>query len=160
MKKKFLNLLKKALPKLKNIIPTIFHTLRKVLSLKTLLVVGVVVAIVAILYLGIGGGIGGGKGEGEGAGTIETSQNSQEDTTEEKTEYNGDEYEGAIFDVTVAGNDYFFKNERIELEKLLDSFDDVKGPFVVEIKDDNASLKAYKALTDRLDNLYIRYIEK
>ena len=48
----------------------------------------------------------------------------------------------------------------VELEKLIDSLDDVKGPFVVEIKDDNASLKAYKALTDRLDNLYIRYIEK
>lgn len=158
MKSFLLRLAKNFLPALKKYIPLFFKKVLGLISIKNLLIVAAIIGIALLIYYGFGGGIGGGKGEGEGNGNTVNSETQEDENTEK--DGNEDDYEGAIFSVTVAGNDYFFNNERIKLEDLMEKLETVEGAFVVEIKDDNASLKAYNNLIDRLDNANMRFIEK
>lgn len=169
----------KASPKklLKLINPKI---LLKVLNFKTLLIVALVAVVVVLLLYGFGGGRGGGEGSGEGAGNskvesgvekvdsksdeadvIPTIQPTEELKKEPSEDLEGtDVFEGAILAITVVGNDYFYNNERVFLGDFLAIVDEVEGKLVVEVKDDNASFKAYNNLLDALDEINIDYVEK
>ncbi|MBQ7007760.1 MAG: hypothetical protein IJN05_00960 [Ruminococcus sp.] len=146
--------------------------LGKILNIKTILIVAAIAVIVLILYYGIGLGFGGGIGDGKGDGNNKNKSNKNPDsiteviddsaiiTTESVKEEGEDIFEGAIFAITVAENDYFYNNERVSLDAFLDIVNKAEKNLVVEIKDDNASLKAYNNLLDKLDQMNIDYIEK
>ena len=61
---------------------------------------------------------------------------------------------------SVSGNDYFYDNEKIELETLLQRIKKTEGRYVVEIKDEQASKKAYQALIKAFKKDGISYTEK
>lgn len=140
-------------------------------------VVVVVVVVAAVLLFGKGLGKGGGNGDGEGKGNAEIVNNdnsasnkenealvqpeTEETSTEELEENAFDQYEGAIYKITVTDNDYFHDNERIALDDFILIIKQVKSDeVVVEIKDDNASRKAYRKLIERLNEEKIKYVEK
>lgn len=139
-----------------------------------LLVLILLAAIVffAIKFLGIGIGAGLGlftdKGDGEGVSQTSAISVSAEETrnkavstsTSEQGEKASDENSGAVVKVTVTGNEYLYENQRTSLEDIVKAVSEISGDVVVEITDDNASYSAFTALTKKLDELKIQYIEK
>ena len=146
----------------------------KGLSLFSVLLFIVFVAVIAgVFYLimhGLGKGIGNGAGDNEGDGntTISTTQESaayeENDKIIEKDlegeENSLDNFEGAVIQINVVENEYFYENERITLDEFVNKTKQIDGDFVVEVKDDNASLNAYNDLIDRLEKEAVRYVEK
>ena len=146
----------------------------KGLSLFSVLLFIVIVAVVAgFIYFimhGLGKGIGNGAGDNEGDGntTISTTQESaayeENDKIIEKDlegeENSLDNFEGAVIQINVVENEYFYENERITLDEFVNKTKQIDGDFVVEVKDDNASLNAYNDLIDRLEKEAVRYVEK
>ena len=146
----------------------------KGLSLFSVLLFIVFVAVIAgVFYLimhGLGKGIGNGAGDNEGDGntTISTTQESaafeENDKIIEKDlegeENSLDNFEGAVIQINVVENEYFYENERITLDDFVNKTKQIDGDFVVEVKDDNASLNAYNDLIDRLEKEAVRYVEK
>ena len=146
----------------------------KGLSLFSVLLFIVIVAVVAgFIYFimhGLGKGIGNGAGDNEGDGntTISTTQESaayeENDKIIEKDlegeENSLDNLEGAVIQINVVENEYFYENERITLDEFVNKTKQIDGDFVVEVKDDNASLNAYNDLIDRLEKEAVRYVEK
>ncbi len=123
--------------------------------LKWLGIILAAVLVIAVVAFGIGFGIGNGRGNGEGDGTsADKSQELEEE--EEDIDY----YEGAIYPITVMENDYFYNNERIELDAFIDILLKTDDTVVVEVKDDNASLRAYEKLIDVLKEHRITYVEQ
>ena len=144
----------------------------------------IIIAIIAavgigvVLWFGIGGGFGGGAGDGEGDGNTkiitntESSSDVENDTVvieekeEEKEETEGqnngatDTFEGAIVNVSVVNNDYFYDNERISLDDFLIILHGIESDLVVQVRDDNASLRAYDELINKLQEEKIRYVEE
>ena len=57
-------------------------------------------------------------------------------------------------------SDYFYNNDRIELDDVESMLKATTGEFIVEIKEDKASLKAYNKLVEKLEELGVNYIEK
>lgn len=139
------------------------------------LVVLLLIVIVLLIMFGVGLGFGKGSGEGDGEGdrgkgdrnmlaeeVQDEAETKQEDTSVkdvilQKLE---DNKENIVYKVNVVGNEYFYDNERIELSDLLLKLDDVSDEASVEVKDDNASLKAYNALINALEDKHITYTEK
>lgn len=139
------------------------------------LVVLLLIVIVLLIMFGVGLGFGKGSGKGDGEGdrgkgdrnmlaeeVQDEAETKQEDTSVkdvilQKLE---DSEENIVFKVNVVGNEYFYDNERIELSDLLLKLDDVSDEASVEVKDDNASLKAYNALINALEDKHITYTEK
>lgn len=163
--------------KLKKILKIINpKNLLKVFGFKNLLIAALVITVVVLICYGIGGGFGGGLGSGEGSGNSKvkvsdegsTVTESVEEVTpttepiEESSEMQAGEdvFEGAVLAINVVGNDYFYNNERIALEDFMVIVKEVEGKLIVEVKDDNASLKAYNNLLDELDSVNIDYVEK
>ena len=145
----------------------------KMFGFKNLLIAALVVTLVVLICYGIGVGFGGGGGSGEGDGNskikadgesssvVEVVGEDVTSTTEPAEEQKGaDVFEGAVLAINVVGNDYFYNNERVLLEDFIVIVKGVEGKVVVEVKDDNASLKAYNGLLDELDEINIDYIEK
>lgn len=144
----------------------------------TLLII-VVILVVALLLgfiFGSGDGFGLGKGKGDGgeeAGVknlsnvtiVEETEHAEEietepETSTEATEKNKTEKKDkTILEVTVVKKEYLYKNKRIELDDLIEVLTNMDGEVVVMITDDNASLRAYKKLTNKLDELSIPYSE-
>lgn len=135
----------------------------------TIIVVIIVVAVLLLLGAGLGFGKGNGKGDGKGDGgaKVENSQ-TKADNEENKTidvhdasdkASEGKEISIAV-KVSVVGNEYFYDNERLSLDELIAEIQKMDDSIVVEIKDDNASLKAYNAMIDALEENSINYIEK
>ncbi|MGO5019362.1 hypothetical protein ACTQ32_02335 [Roseburia faecis] len=135
----------------------------------TIIVVIIVVAVLLLLGAGLGFGKGNGKGDGKGDGgaKVENSQ-TKADNEENKTidvddasdkASEGKEISIAV-KISVVGNEYFYDNERLSLDELIAEIQKIDDSIVVEIKDDNASLKAYNAMIDALDENSINYIEK
>jgi len=134
----------------------------------------IVVAVGAWLIFGNGKGIGTGSGDGKGDGNTKVvndqteSSNEENDIiedeekeiTEEENEYAEDLFDGAIIKVNVVGNDYFYDNERKEVDDIVSLVETIDGDVVVEIFDDNASLRAYNGLIERLEEEHISYVEK
>lgn len=160
MKNGIILIAKRLFPVLKKYIPLVFKKIVSLLSPKFLVVMGAVVLVVAILYFGFGGGFGGGNGNENGEGNTKVTEATLEEMKEKPTDKNADDSKGAILAITIVGNDYFYQNERMDLETLLDTIKQVESNFVVEITDDNASLRAYNDLIDKLEKSYIRYVEK
>ena len=135
---------------------------------KIILLLMAIIIIAIILGLGLGFGLGKGSGDGSGDGTAETTQSTAEsdesnnDTTSKelpsKEVADKDEGESSTVKISVVENEYFFENERTTLDDFVSNIQDIES-VVVEVKDDNASLKAYNKLIDRLDELNIPYKE-
>lgn len=151
--------------------------LLKIFGFKNLLIAALAVTLVVLVCYGLGAGFGGGAGSGEGDGNSKVKADGESSSvieiveedvtptiepTEEATEEQdgADVFEGAVLAINVVGNDYFYNNERILLEDFILVVKDVEGKVVVEVKDDNASLRAYNGLLDKLDEMDIDYIEK
>lgn len=148
----------------------------KLFGFKNLLIAALVVAVVVLICFGIGGGFGGGAGSGEGSGNSKVMVSDENSTAKEVVEEvtstsepieetsevqdGKDVFDGAVLAINVVGNDYFYNNERISLEDFMAIAKDAEGKLVVEVKDDNASLKAYNNLLDGLDAVNIEYVEK
>jgi len=139
-----------------------------------IVVVAIIAVVVYAIWHGIGAGKGNGAGDGEGDGNtkIVTNQESAADEendtiieeedveTQEENENANDTLEGAVVKISVFGNEYLHESERITLDDFIIMIKSIDGDVVVQIKDDNASLKAYNALIDRLEEENISYVEK
>ena len=113
-----------------------------------------VVAVILLLLGGLGFGFGGGIGSGNGSGTEGTSQESEKNSGE------SEKFDGIIFEISVVENDYFYKNDRITIDDFVKVLEETKDEYIVEVKDDNASLKAYNDLINKLKELNVSYVEK
>ncbi len=113
--------------------------------------------LLAVLAL-LGGGIGFGAGNGTGFGNSDEGSRIEEN----QDDYNEDNgfSEEIILAVTVSGNDYFYENEKILLEDLLEKVKEIESEVLVEVKDEDASFNAYQNLLDKLDELNVNYREK
>lgn len=144
----------------------------KLFGFKNLLIAALVVAVVVLICFGIGGGFGGGAGSGNSKVMVSDENSTAKEVVEEVTSTSEpieetsevqdgeDVFDGAVLAINVVGNDYFYNNERISLEDFMAISKDAEGKLVVEVKDDNASLKAYNNLLDGLDAVNIEYVEK
>lgn len=119
----------------------------KLLSVKRILIIGLIAVIIALIYFGIGGGFG-------------TKDNGSESGNSSVSDEDSVEKEGKICNVTISENDYFYKNESISLGELVKELDDEEGDIIVEIKDENASLRAYNNLIEKLEEMEIGYTER
>lgn len=146
--------------------------------MKKILVIVVVVVIIALIVmfgigLGFGNGSGNGDGEGQGERTNKITQESsvddeeeenliteQKEEKEENNEEDNRENEEKNIKISVVENEYFYENERISLEDFISTIEGLEGNINVEVKDDNASLNAYKKLIKGLEDLKITYTEK
>lgn len=138
---------------------------------KLLAVLVLIIGIAAVVLtrcgggLGLGLGFGTGKGDGDGNKAINVSDEKVEDSeapeadnSDESTDES--ESEKTILKVTVVENDYFYENEKIRLNTLMDRIKETDGDYVVEIKDEQASKNAYEALIEELKEDGIAYTEK
>lgn len=144
----------------------------KLFGFKNLLIAALVVAVVVLICFGIGGGFGGGAGSGNSKVMVSDENSTAKEVVEEVTSTSEpieetsevqdgeDVFDGAVLAINVVENDYFYNNERISLEDFMAIAKDAEGKLVVEVKDDNASLKAYNNLLDGLDAVNIEYVEK
>lgn len=137
---------------------------------KTVLIVVAVFIVAFMLGYGIGLGVGNGMGDGTGDGNtaVESSAEVAEEQEEEEVEAENAEKTtevGAettrIIEVTIVGSDYFYENERIIFDDLIAVIAEAEaeGELVVKIVDDNASLNAYDALINKLEDMYVDYTE-
>ena len=123
----------------------------------------VLVIIAGALTIGncLGWGKGNGNGSGDGTGNVNgTGQETVaagEDVSGSETE---DKYNGAVYAITVAENDYFYDNNRMALEDIEKMLKESEGEKIVEIKEDKASIKAYNKLVELLEGLEVDYVEK
>ena len=118
-----------------------------------------IIAIILFMLVGLGLGFGKGSASGEGEGEPSASQQVDESAKEADEETKDDSAEGSAIKVAVVKSEYFYENRRIELDALLEIIGAIEGNFIVEVTDDNAALKAYKKLLDKLDELEIPYNE-
>lgn len=137
---------------------------------KTVLIVVAVFIVAFMLGYGIGLGVGNGMGDGTGDGNtaVESSAEVAEEQEEDEVEAENEEKTtevGAettrIIEVTIVGSDYFYENERIIFDDLIVVIAEAEaeGELVVKIVDDNASLNAYDALINKLEDMYVDYTE-
>ena len=144
--------------------------LTRVFSVKTLIIIALVIVIVALLYFGIGAGLGNGAGDGEGDGNtsaVTSEEQSEQDASNavvDSSDSTLDPGETAssnnYVQATVRGDEYWYMNERLSLDEVIDSLKENESSFVVQIKDDNASRNAYTDIIKRLDAEGIPYEEK
>lgn len=134
------------------------------LKFKTVIIILLVAAvIIALLYFGFGMGFGSGTGTGNSkeVSTQEQTDDIEEEETVIESETSEDsEIESTILSVTISGNDYYYKNNRIELEELIKVASQIEGRKVVKIKEDKASLKAYNELVEALEAARLIYEEE
>ena len=137
---------------------------------KTVLIVVAVFIVAFMLGYGIGLGVGNGMGDdtGDGNTAVESSAEVVEEQEEEEVEAENAEKTtevGAettrVIEVTIVGSDYFYENERIIFDDLIAVIAEAEaeGELVVKIVDDNASLNAYDALINKLEDMYVDYTE-
>lgn len=175
--KLFFKPMSKVLKPFWKVLKPILKPVLKLFSIKRLVVVGAFILIAAaILYFGPGLGLGGGAGDGQGDGNTKVQASDEQaplkenDTvqevkpelmeTEEQNDSATDTFEGTILSINVVGNDYFYNNERILLESFIAKIQEIQGKLVVEVKDDNGSLRAYNKLLDELEGKHVDYVEK
>lgn len=85
------------------------------------------------------------------------------DTTSEIPEETAGGNNGGVqytyYKVTVSEDRYFTSDGELTLDELIDEISVLGEDYAVEIVDDNATLKAYNELTDRLDEISVSYME-
>ena len=148
--------------------------MKKFLGILAGIVILAIIILLLIGGLGLGAGSGGG-GEGESEGVSERSSTTQEETASPKQEEDpakeldvrdesgsnkDDSEEGTVIEVSVVKSEYFYENKSIELDALVDIITSVDGKLVVEVTDDNASLRAYNKLIDALEDHGVTYVEE
>ncbi len=116
----------------------------------------ILVAAMMILLSLLGLGFGLGAGKGAESQPSSTSSITQPPVSSSESEHSVNDQK--IISISVVDNDYSYGNKRIELDALTQILAEMEPGFVVEITDDNASLKAYNRLLDVLDSLSISYI--
>ncbi|AVM69514.1 hypothetical protein C3V36_09830 [Lachnospiraceae bacterium oral taxon 500] len=139
-------------------------------KLSTVFVIAVIAAVIILFKFGNGFGIGFGIGQGKGDGNAkesaaqkEASKIEDDRAKEEVKKEQGsseDVNKDATLKVSVVGNEYFYDNDRISLDDLIKKIKEVEGDMMIEVKDDNASLKAYNALLDKLTELQIPFTKQ
>jgi hypothetical protein len=148
----------------------LFKVAFKILRPKWIAIAIVALVLLAIILYGVGLGIGKGVGneKGDGNTKIETSQTEmateENDVLEESTEKQNENLDnalaGEIIEITVLGNEYIFENRSIELDEFIDQIKQEETNVTVYVLDENASLTAYNALIDQLEENKIGYTEK
>ena len=111
------------------------------------------------IALTVGNCGGSGSGDGDGGGNGSGSGEGMENTTAGEVSTD-DNFNGVVYAITVVESDYFYNNDRIDLDGIENMLKATTGEYVVEIKEDKASLKAYNKLVERLEELGAKYIEK
>ena len=118
--------------------------------------------ILLLLLLGLGGyglGFGFGKGFGTGnsgtdSGTVKEQVSQPEEQSSVVTE------EIKTVEVTVSGNKYLYQNRETALDDLITQLKALDKDVQITVHDDNASLDAFKALTDKLTENGLSHAEK
>ena len=118
--------------------------------------------ILLLLLLGLGGyglGFGFGKGFGSGSsgtdsGTVKEQVSQPEEQSSVVTE------EIKTVEVTVSGNKYLYQNRETSLDDLITQLKALDKDVQITVHDDNASLDAFKALTDKLTESGLSHAEK
>lgn len=133
------------------IFKTALKFLTKLVSLRTM----IIVALVALVIFGIGIGLGIGNGKGDTEGNNDEIQATEEYSPQENTEA---VFDGTVINVSVVGSEYIFDNSRIDIDSLVYKIKAVSGKTLIQIKDDNASKKAYDTLINRFRKEQINYV--
>lgn len=63
----------------------------------------------------------------------------------------------AEFNILISEDKYFYNNSPIEIDDFISIISEYDGEKIVVISDDNATLQAYKSLTEKLDSLEVSY---
>ena len=132
--------------------------MKKVLGI--LIAIIIVIVILALLGNGLGFGFGNGGKNGDGTRDNSTSAASvatEDNETESVTE---DSDKAITIAVTVYENDYIYQNKKTSLDDFIKELEHIEEAFIVEITDDNASLKAYNKLIEALAKESIEYTER
>ena len=126
------------------------------------ILIAIIIVIVIFALLGNGLGFGFGKGDGSGEGTRDNNTSTVSDATEdnETKPTTEDVNKAATIAVTVFENDYIYQNKKTSLDDFIKELKVIDYAFVVEVTDDNASLKAYNNLIEALEEESIEYTEK
>ncbi len=133
-------------------------------------IIGIVVILIIIIVLlaifgpGLGLGTGTGEGSDDGGSRIKISTEAKMDTAVEDISVNDDENKETeekdiVVQINVVEREYLCDNERIGLDQFVEKVKQIEGNVIVEIKDDNAALKTYNELIEKLEEEKIRYTE-
>lgn len=111
-----------------------------------------------------GSGFGFGKGNGDIGNTqhevSKIKKNQDKGEVKEEQRSSNTESHTLMLKVSVINNEYFYDNNRISLDDFINKVKETETDKIVEVKDDNASLKAYNALLDKLKELKVSFIER
>ena len=126
------------------------------------ILIAIIIVVVIFALLGNGLGFGFGKGDGSGEGTRDNNTSTVSDATvdNETKPTTEDVNKAATIAVTVFENDYIYQNKKTSLDDFIKELKVIDYAFVVEVTDDNASLKAYNNLIEALEEESIEYTEK
>lgn len=126
------------------------------------ILIAIIIVVVIFALLGNGLGFGFGKGDGSGEGTRDNNTSTVSDATvdHETKPATEDVDKAATIAVTVFENDYIYQNKKTSLDDFIKELKAIDYAFVVEVTDDNASLKAYSNLIEALEEESIEYTEK
>lgn len=126
------------------------------------ILIAIIIVVVIFALLGNGLGFGFGKGDGSGEGTRDNNTSTVSDATvdNETKPTTEDVDKAATIAVTVFENDYIYQNKKTSLDDFIKELKVIDYAFVVEVTDDNASLKAYNNLIEALEEESIEYTEK
>ena len=143
--------------------------MKKVLGLIVLLII---IAIVIFILVSLGPGMGFGKGsvQGEGDGTgegtgdytasTEFNGTNNQETTAPIATTPSQPNSPTIVAISVVEGKYLYQNKTISLDDFLAELSSFEEAFIVEITDDNATLRAYNKLIDLLKENSINFLEK
>ena len=132
-----------------------------------IIAVFIIAAVLSLLMsLGIGLGFGKGTGKGSGNSQISVTDDNGKPVEMKETELSTtgptEDVDSEVIisiAISVVENSYFYQNKKITLDDLLIELESIEQEYVVEITDDNASLKAYNKLIDMLSEKSIDYTE-
>ena len=120
-------------------------------------------ALLMLLNMGPGHGFGNGGSSDAGVAspTAAVEATHEAPTTQPQTEPQTTAVpEKQVVLITISENDYLCDNQKYTLEELMDYLSTIEGEFLVQIQEDNASLRASRDLTDALTEWDILYIEQ
>lgn len=89
----------------------------------------------------------------------EQTSDESSDIPEETAGGNAGEVQYNYYRVTVSEDRYYTTDGELTFDELVREISALNDNYAVEITDDNATLKAYKALTDMLDEKSVPYTE-
>ena len=129
--------------------------------MKKLLGILIAIILVIVIFALLGNGLGFGPGNGSGDADSNGTRTNNTSTISDETESTTEAVDKAItIAVSVFESDYIYQNKKISLDDFIKALENIENDFVVEITDDNASLKAYNKLIDALEKVSIEYTEK